>query len=126
MTDENSKPKTASRNSWQILPMPKWKSRLSLKRSFTQTEFRHLAEGLIPESMDDKWFVFLEDDWLYFHRSWTGACIYQVKLTSNGENYGVAEAWVNRSFKQYKNIFNILDKLFLGFLIDNLLQGKKV
>ena len=28
--------------------------------------------------MEDKWFIFMENGILYFHRSWTGVCIYQV------------------------------------------------
>ena len=74
--------------------------------------------------MDDKWFVFLENNWLYFHRSWTGACIYQVRFMPNGEKYNVTEAWVNRSFRQHKNIFKTLDKFLLGFLINTLLPAK--
>lgn len=105
--------------------MPEQRSRLSFERSFTQDEFQQLAKGLIPEEMEDKWFVFLEDSWLYFHRSWTGACIYQIRLKANNDTYKVAEAWVNRSFKQYKSISNTYDALLLGFLIDNFLLNKR-
>lgn len=106
--------------------MPKWKSRLKFERSFTQNEFENLAEGLIPETMDDKWFIFLENNWLYCHRSWTGACIYQVGLTVDGEKHDVTEAWVNRNFKQYKNVFKTFDKFLLGFLVNSLSSSKKV
>jgi len=32
--------------------------------------------GLVPEEIEDKWFIYWEDDTLFFHRSWTGNCIY--------------------------------------------------
>lgn len=124
MADQNPESKSASRSSWKTLPMPDKKSRLTFERSFTQDEFQQLAKGLIPLAMEDKWFIFLEDDWLYFHRSWTGVCVYQVKLMANEEKYDVAEAWVNRSFKQYKGVSNNYDRLLLGFLINNHLLGK--
>lgn len=122
----DDKTKIASRYSWEILPMPKWKSRLSLKRLFTQDEFENLAKGVIPESMDDKWFIFFENDWLNFHRSWTGFCIYQVKIINNGNRYEITEAWVNRNLRQYKNIFKTFDKFLLGLLIDNFSKTKNV
>lgn len=118
------KAKVAARNSWEILPMPKWKARLSFKYSFTQDEFENLTKGVIPESMDDKWFVFFENDWLYFHRSWTGICIYQVKIIKNVNRYEVTETWVNRNFLQYQNIFKTFDKFLLGFLVKNLQNPK--
>jgi hypothetical protein len=124
MTDENPKSQIASRNSWQIQPMPDKRSRLSFERLFTSDEVQQISKGLIPMAMEDKWFIFCEDDWLYFHRSWTGACIYQVKIVPNREKYVVAEAWVNRSFKQYKSFSKSYDALLLGFLIDNFLLGK--
>lgn len=76
--------------------------------------------------MDDKWFVFLEDDWLYFHRSWTGVCIYQVKFKAAEERHQIIEVWVNRSFKQYKNVFKTFDNFLLGFLIKHLSRGNKI
>lgn len=124
MTEDN--PKVVDRNSWKIFPMPKWKSRLSIKRSFTQNEFENLAKGILPETMDDKWFVFFENDWLYFHRSWTGICVYQVKLAKDKNQYHVTEAWVNRNFKQYKSIFKFFDKFLLNLFIKYLSRGNKI
>jgi len=37
--------------------------------------------------MEDKWFIFLEDDWLYLHRSWTGTCVYKVQHHISGSGY---------------------------------------
>jgi len=124
MADQNPKSEIASRNSWKALPMPDEKSRLSFERSFTQDEFQLISKGLIPEAMEDKWFIFLENHSLYLHRSWTGACIYQIQLERRGEEYVVTDAWVNRESEQYDANDNDYDGLLLGFLIDNFLLGK--
>ena len=124
MTDQNQESEVASRSSWKALPMPDEKSRLSFERSFTQDEFQQISKGLIPEAMEDKWFIFLENDSLYLHRSWTGACIYQIQLERRGEEYVVTDAWVNRESEQYDANDNDYDGLLLGFLIDNFLLGK--
>ena len=55
---------------------------------------RKLQEGLIPESMEDKWFVYFEDPFLYFHRSWTGTPVYRVELELS-EGASVVDAQVS-------------------------------
>jgi hypothetical protein len=39
---------------------------------FTETEHARLQEGLVLREMEDKWFVYLDEPYLFFHRSWTG------------------------------------------------------
>ena len=51
--------------------MPSSIGQLVFTRSFTAEEYTCLSRGLIPEVMEDKWFIFMEADRLYFHRSWT-------------------------------------------------------
>ncbi len=46
----------------------------------TQEEFRSIERGLVPEEMEDKWFAFVEDWTLYWHRSWTGLCVYAIQF----------------------------------------------
>lgn len=122
MSEEN----VASRKSMnRVLPMPSSKSRLSFNREFTQEEYDHIVLGMIPLSMDEKWLIFLEDDWLYFHRSWTGFCIYQLRLEKTQYGYSVAEVWVNRDPNQYKGTDDAHDVALLSFLIENFLLDQK-
>jgi hypothetical protein len=83
------------------MPMPAARARLDLDRTFTEEEYQLLRLGLIPEVMEDKWFIYLDGDWHSFHRSWTGYCIYQVRLAHDDSAYQIAEAWVNRDPAQY-------------------------
>jgi hypothetical protein len=73
--------------------------------------------------MEHKWFILLEDDVLYVHRSWTGFCIYQLSLAKDGANYTVAEVFANRDPSQYSATDDVYDEKLLAFLIDNLLLG---
>jgi len=104
--------------------MPESKNRLIFNRQFAPDEFQQISRGLIPESMDDKWFIFLEDNWLYLHRSWTGSCIYKVKFEQDQGSYMVSEAWVNRDRNQYNSTDDNYDAAVLSFLIDKFLLGK--
>ena len=115
----------ATRESWSnVRPLPEQRALLSLQREFTKQEYELMRYGLIPEVMEDKWFIFLEDDVLYFHRSWTGNCIYQLTLKKDGARYKVAEALVNRDASQYSGTDDGYDEKLLTFLIDCLLLGR--
>ena len=49
------------------------------------------------------WFVFHEDGWVFFHRSWTGYCVYQVRFERIDDEYVAVESWVTRDSKEYNN-----------------------
>lgn len=87
-------------------------------------EYEQLRIGFVPQSMEDKWFIFAEDDKLYLHRSWTGFCIYQLTLVKEGAGYVVAEALANRDQGQYSGGNDAYDAKLVLFLIDHLLLNK--
>src|ERR1044071_907500 len=93
---------TATRESFSgAHPMPEKRTTLYIDRVFTDQEYELIRKGVIPQTMDDRWFIFLEDDVLYFHRSWTGFCVYQVSLNKDGAHYKVVEALASRDSSQY-------------------------
>jgi hypothetical protein len=99
--------------------MPQKRERIDVARRFSPDEYQRLACGHIPESQDDRWFVYVEGDVAHIHRSWTGFCIFEVELTPSGDGYEVAAAWANRDPEQ------ALDPAFdsvAGSLLDRLAQ----
>jgi ADP-ribosyl-[dinitrogen reductase] hydrolase len=80
--------------------MPKAKMRLEVDQTFSQEEYECLQLGRIPQSMDDKWFIYCEDGWLFLHRSWSGLCIYQVHLEPSDEGWKIVEVRVNDDASQ--------------------------
>jgi O-acetyl-ADP-ribose deacetylase (regulator of RNase III) len=118
-------PEPATHASWmKVLPLPEKRARIPFQRDFDGADQRRIAAGLVPEAMEDKWFIYLEDDWLYLHRSWTGVCIYAVRLRPIGPGSAVEEAWANRDTTQYSKADDAYDVAMLGFLVDRLLLGK--
>lgn len=116
----------ATRQSWpNTQPLPAERSQLALQREFTEQEYECIRYGLIPEQMEDRWFIFLEGDTLYFHRSWTGYCIYQLSLKKDGDKYTAGEVFVNRYASQYGGTDDSYDEKLLMYLIDNLLLGRR-
>ena len=77
--------------------------------------------GVIPEEMEDKWFAYWEDGTLFFHRSWTGFCVYIVRFVCDDDGTTAVEADLNRDPEQYKNTDEQYDVEMIAYLVDVLL-----
>jgi hypothetical protein len=106
----------AKRSDWETVPMPAQSERISLRRRYSSEEFERIKAGLIPQDMDDHWFIYYEEPWLYLHRSWTGFCIFQVRFEALDDGVVLAEATVNTSPEQYQD--PEADR-WLGILLDS-------
>jgi hypothetical protein len=71
--------------------------------------------------MEDKWFIYWKDDTLFFHRSWTGFCIYVVSFAAEGDSFRMIAADVNRDPEQYKATNDERDAGMISYLVDVLL-----
>ena len=111
----------ATPKSWKAQPLPAERAQLNLARSLDSAEWEVVQLGFIPEEMEDKWFVYEEGGRLYFHRSWTGFCIYEVVFRETPAGQEVAEAWVSRERDQYSCVDDEYDARVLSWLIDVLL-----
>ncbi len=114
----------AQRSSWKNHEMPMQRERLDFSRSFGDSESQRLRAGLTPEFMEDRWFIFFEDGWLRFHRSWTGHCIFSVPLEIVTDGMRAEEIWVNRDKAQYNSQGPEADIELLDSLIQNLLLNQ--
>ena len=104
---------------WKSLPMPSQRKEIPYTESFTPQEAARIRKGFIPRAMEDKWFIHSQDDRVFFHRSWTGYCIFEIGLTLNGETFIVTEAWANRNAEQYRATSDEDDAKLLASLIHN-------
>jgi hypothetical protein len=116
---------TARKDSCENKTMPQETAILGYTGEFSSEEFDRISRGLIPYAMEDKWFIYLDGNTLYMHRSWTGNCIYQVEFEAVAEKHIVRCALVNRDQTQYKSTDDVYDAALLHFLISNLLLGKQ-
>ncbi len=97
---------------------------LEFNAAFNDAEAALLVGGLIPKQMEDKWFICFHGGWLMFHRSWTGACIYGLRLERSPDGARVTESWVNRDPEQYAGTDVEYDRKLVRFLIDALLLSR--
>lgn len=114
----------ATASSWKHLPPPDERAPLQLEATFSIEEAGRLRLGFVPQRMEDKWFIYYDDDWLRFHRSWTGAFIYAVRLDDSPAGARVVESWVSRDPQQHAVSDIDHDRRLVRFLIDAFLLGK--
>jgi hypothetical protein len=108
----------AKRSDWKIKDMPLRSESVAIDRLYSREEFEKIAAGLIPKQMEDHWFIFYDEPWLYLHRSWTGFCVFKVRFESIPELAEVVEAWVNREPTEWRAPDINDDVNLLEFLLD--------
>jgi len=113
--------KNAKRSDWGTKELPLKRITISLNRSFSPDEIQRMRTGVVPEQMEDKWFIYWENNSLFFHRSWTGSCIYVARFTIEGDCQRMVEAEVNRDPEQYGGTSDEHDSKMISYLIDVLL-----
>ncbi len=115
----------AKKEDWKTLEWPTKRENLGYFAAFNDSEVDKIIAGLIPQVMEDKWFIYFSEGWLYFHRSWTGALIYALKLAGSPAGVKVVESWVNREPEQYTEQDIDYDRQFVDFLIRAFLLGQE-
>jgi len=75
----------ARRGDWKTQQLPDERGTLEINRSYPAAEAEMIRFGSIPRQMEDKWFIFYEDGKLFFHRSWTGLCVFVMYFCEKGD-----------------------------------------
>jgi len=64
-----------------------------LDLEFNQLEYTRMTYGFIPQSMEDRWFIYKNDKKLFFHRSQTRLCVCIIEIGREDNKYRVVNAW---------------------------------
>lgn len=116
--------KTAIQSDWKTTPMPERHEDVGLRHPFTDEQMSLICRGLIPEEMEDKWFIYFEDDRLFFHRSWTGMCVFVVHFEKNGDGWVANRVQVNAEPDEYGDPDLGRDVPMVVYMIRVLLLGE--
>lgn len=115
----------ARKTDWQTKDPPSTVCTIPLNRTFPPQEMERIRMGLVPEQMEDKWFIYWQDDTLFFHRSWTGICAFVVRFVAEGDAHRMIEADVNRGPIQHGEPSDVRDAMMISYLIDVLLLERQ-
>jgi len=92
----------------------------------SENNYACIRHGLLPEAMEDKWFAYFDNGRLCFHRSWTGAKIYEAEIHKGDRYYEISEITVERDAEIYKCTSDDEDIRSFNFLVGRGLLGLNV
>ncbi|MFY0630322.1 MAG: hypothetical protein JXR05_08060 [Flavobacteriaceae bacterium] len=69
----------------------------------TKEEFLLFENGFFARFMEEKWNIFIFEELLYFARSWTDTCIYQVNFLRHENGATLKKIRVSRNSHEYES-----------------------
>lgn len=109
----------ATGSSRKRLDPPAEREDLKFQAFFTDADAKQMMQGFIPKQMEDKWFIYFEDGWLWFRRIWTGVAIYALRLDGSPRGVRVTESWAHPDPEQYALKDTEYDRKLAAYLIDS-------
>ena len=76
-----------------------------------------VRRGYVPHIMDEKWFIFMEKNRLFAHRSWTGLGVYEATFVPAEGGYVIESAVVTGDKAEYRRKSDEAESLTLEVLI---------
>jgi hypothetical protein len=112
----------ASATSWKHKPF-KDGIPLPFHAIFDSEQFAVVRTGFIPQEMEQKWFIYCEEPYLFIHRSWTGRPVYRLALRKVQKGAEVTEALWSKDLAEAPGAsfdygVQMLDYLVSSFFLD--------
>ena len=108
---------TARRDSWKVEPLTVPQPIPAPSRVWTGDEMGAIRRGYVPHIMDEKWFIFMEGNRLFVHRSWTGLGVYEATFVPAEGGYVIESAVVTGDGTEYRRSSGEVESLTLEVLI---------
>ncbi len=98
------KDKTATANDWHTEPMPTNKEEVSdvpFNYAIASSAMDIVRKGHIPETQEDHWFMYCDEEYIRYYRSWTGECAFEAHYKMSGDDFVVDGLKMNHSLAQF-------------------------
>ncbi len=109
--------RTARRGSWKAEPLTVPEPIPAPARVWTDDEMGAIRRGYVPHIMDEKWFIFMEGNRLFAHRSWTSLGVYEATFAPAEGGYVIESAVVTGDETEYRRSSDEDESLTLEVLI---------
>ncbi|MYH00244.1 MAG: hypothetical protein F4011_04645 [Acidimicrobiaceae bacterium] len=117
--------RTARRSGWKAEPLTVPQPIPAPTRVWTDDEMGAIRRGYVPHIMDEKWFLFMEGNRLFAHRSWTGIGIYEAAFAPAAGGYVIESAVVTGDDTKYRRSPDEAETVTLEVLIISHLLGEE-
>ena len=109
----------ASRDSWKTEPLTDPQPIPAPERVWTDEEMDSIRLGYAPQMMEEKWFMFMEGNRLFAHRSWTGFGIYAATFASTEGGHVIESVVVTGDDTKHLRSSDEAESATLEMLIDS-------
>jgi hypothetical protein len=113
------------KDDWKTSEFSKPKT-IKVNFRITESQYAKIRFGLLPMQMEDKWFAYFDEGRIHFHRSWTGAKVYEAAIQKRDDYYVISELIVERDKNLYSNTDDNDDVRSFDFLVGRGLLGLSV
>lgn len=116
-TSDDADSRIARRDRWKNSPLSNPLPIPAPARIYSEEEMTAIRRGYVPRIMEQKWFIFMEDDWLFAHRSWTGLGVYEATFAPVEGGYRIESAFVTGDGDSYRRSSDEDEAAYLESLI---------
>ena len=96
------KTKVAKATSWKIKPMPRTDiSKVNVNIELSAAEMAIIRMGHIPEAMEDHWFMYCDDEYIRYYRSWSGICSFEAHFLKKRDLFVIDELCINHALMEF-------------------------
>lgn len=119
-----SKETKATKESWNIQPMPTDNiSTIDMKFSMENPDMAILRQGHIPEAQEDHWFMYCDDEYIRYYRSWTGLCVFEAHYVYAEGKYTINRLVINRELSEFGVNGDVSAKALFLYLLYSEISG---
>ncbi len=98
------KTRTATADDWKTEPLPEKAddmTEMSFGFRIPAGSMAVIRKGHIPEVMEDHWFMYCDNEYIRYFRSWTGMCAFEAHYRKDGDDYLVDNLKMNHDLAQF-------------------------
>jgi len=93
---------TATKSSWPTEPMSFSKMKVKSVHIQVEPSYMEIIKlGHIPESYEDNWFMYCDENHIRYYRSWTGECFFVAHYKKVSDKYLINNLTVNQDITDF-------------------------
>lgn len=107
MNGENPMPKKDKQTdatSWECKLMPideHGMSSIEMNLYLSESNMNILRKGHLPEAQEDHWFMYCDDEYIRYYRSWTGVCAFEAHYHQDSKGYVIDHLRMNHDLAEF-------------------------
>lgn len=101
MPDKSNPPSEEMIKNGQPMPTDDNASDYELAIPLAKEDLDILKKGHVPEAQEDHWFMYTDEQYIRYFRSWTGMCAFEAHYIKNGEDYIIDHLRMNKNLCEF-------------------------